>query len=202
MIMRKAAQRSCGLLLKQQFTCVDMARGATSGQAELSSVLRAANQVICLPIQWQHQWQEHTSYHQRHFRSWSTVHQMATSSSSDSSKDEVNSPLEKQKEVPSSPPTATPGAQLCDAVLDHLHATKSKVEHHHIGEMSWTQRLITIKNMLISGTMVVVKFTFAVPGAITRHLALPWADKLKVYQGWWTSIKKEAHHYWVSIPLP
>ena len=203
MSMRKAAQRSCNLLLKQHFACSEVARGATSSQAELFAVLRAANQAICIPGQSQHQWHEYTSYHQRPFRSWSAVQQMATSSSSNSSKDEVKSPLEKQKEVPSSPPTATPGAQLCDAVLDHLRATKSKVEHHHTGEMSWTQRLITIKNVFISGTMVVVKFTFAVPGAITRHLALPWADKLKVYQGWWTSIKKEAHHYWVrthSLP--
>ena len=197
--MRRAAQRSYGLLLKQQVSCLGITRGANSGQAELYAVLQAANQVVCIPGQSQYQWHEHTNYHQRHFQSWSSIHQMATSSSSDSSKDEVKSPLEKQKEVPSSPPTATPGAQLCDAVLDHLRATKSKVEHHHTGEMSWTQRLITIKNMLINGTMVVVKFAFAVPGAITRHLALPWADKLKVYQGWWTSIKKEAHHYWVSI---
>ena len=63
--------------------------------------------------------------------------------------------------------------------------------------MTWKQRLVTIKNAVISGTMVLVKFTFAVPGAITRHLALPMADKLKVYQGWWTTIKKEAYHYWV-----
>lgn len=199
MAMRRAAQRSCGLLLKQQVSCLEITRGATWGQAELFAVLRVANQGICVPGHSQHQWQEHANYHQRSFQSWSTIHQMATSSSSNSSKDEVKSPLEKQKEVPSSPPTATPGAQLCDAVLDHLRATKSKVEHHHTGEMSWTQRLITIKNTLISGIMVVVKFTFAVPGAITRHLALPWADKLKVYQGWWAAIKKEAHHYWASI---
>ena len=199
MAMRRAAQRSCGLLLKQQVSCLEITRGSSSGQAELFAVLRPASKVIYVPGQSQYQWQEHSNYHQRPFQSWSTIHQMATSSSSNSSKDEVKSQLEKQKEVPSSPPTATPGAQLCDAVLDHLRATKSKVEHHHTGEMSWTQRLITVKNMLINGTMVVVKFTFAVPGAITRHLALPWADKLKVYQGWWTAIKKEAHHYWASI---
>ena len=197
--MRRAAQRSCGLLLKQQVSCLEITRGATSGHAELFAALRAANQVICVPGQSHYQWQEHTQHHRRPFQSWSAVHQLATSSSSNSNKDDVKAPLEKQKEVPASPPKATPGAQLCDAVLDHLRATKSKVEHHHTGEMSWTQRLITIKNMLISGTMVVVKFTFAVPGAVTRHLALPWADKLKVYHGWWTVIKKEAHHYWASI---
>lgn len=201
MSMRKAAQRSCGLLFRHNLSCLEIARGGTSAQTELFAVLRAASQASSISWQSQHQWQEQSHYHRRPFQSWSAVHQIAsTPSTTDSSdkKDDVKSPLEKQKEVPSSPPTATPGAQLCDAVLDHLRATKSKVEHHHTGEMTWSQRLITIKNAVISGTMLVVKFTFAVPGAVMRHLALPWADKLKVYQGWWGSIKKEAHHYWVS----
>ena len=202
--MRRAAQRSCGLLLRQHVSCLEITRAGTSGQAELFAVVRAASQATYSLEHQQHQWYEHSGYNQRPFQSWSSVHQIAaspsTSSNSDNN-DEGKSPLEKQKEVSPSSPTATPGAQLCDAVLDHLRATKSKVEHHHTGEMSWGQRLITIKNALISGTMVVVKFTFAVPGAVTRHLALPWADKLKVYQGWWTAIKKEAHHYWVG-PYP
>ncbi|KAL3144484.1 hypothetical protein ABBQ32_004224 [Trebouxia sp. C0010 RCD-2024] len=204
MAMRRAAQRSCGLLLKQQVSCLEITRAANSSQAELVNLLRAATQIIPIPGQPQYHWQEHSRYHQRPFQSWTAVHQLAaspTSADSKSSKDDDKPSLEKQKEVSSSPPTATPGAQLCDAVLDHLRATKSKVEHHHTGEMSWSQRLITIKNMLISGTMVVVKFAFAVPGAIGRHLRLPWADKLKVYQGWWTAIKKEAHHYWVGFKL-
>lgn len=202
MAMRKAAQRSCRLLLKQQVSCLESTRGATSSQAELLVVLRAATQIIPTSGQPQYHWQEHSHHHRCPFQSWSVVHQLAASpasADSKSSKDEPKAPLEKQKEVSSSSSTATPGAQLCDAVLDHLRATKSKVEHHHTGEMSWSQRLITIKNMLISGAMVVVKFAFAVPGAIGRHLRLPWADKLKVYQGWWTAIKKEAHHYWASF---
>ena len=204
MTMRRAAQRSCGLLLRQQGSCLEITRGASSSKAELFTVLRAASQSIAIPGQPHYHWQEHSQYHQRPFQSWLAIHQLAASpatADSKSSKDDTKPSLEKQKEVSSSPPTATPGAQLCDAVLDHLRATKSKVEHHHTGEMSWSQRLITIKNMLISGTMVVVKFAFAVPGAVGRHLRLPWADKLKVYQGWWTAIKKEAHHYWASFHL-
>lgn len=199
--MRRAAQRSCGVILRQQISCLENTRGGVAGQAELYVALRAASQISSTAAESQHKWQDHSFHHPRPFQCWSAVHQLATSPSSTSSsndnKSEAKSPLEKQKEVPSSSPTATPGAQLCDAVLDHLRKTKSRVEKDHTGETTWKQRLVTVKNALITGTMVVVKFTFAVPGAITRHLALPWADKLSVYQGWWTTIKKEAHHYWV-----
>ena len=199
--MRRAAQRSCGLLLRQHVSCLEITRNSVAGQADLFLAIRAASQVSIAARQSQHQWQDHSFFHPRPFQSWSAVHQLAASPSTASkndNKDEVKSPLENQKEVSSSTPSATPGAQLCDAVLDHLRATKSKVERNQTGETTWRQRAVTVKNALITGTMVVVKFTFAIPGAITRHIALPWADKLNVYKGWWTTIKKEAHHYWVS----
>ena len=199
--MRRAAQRCCGLLLRQHVSCLEITRNSIAGQADLFLALRAASQVSSAARKSQHRWQDHSFFQPRAFQSWSAVHQLATSPSTASkndNKDEVKSPLENQKEVSLSTPSATPGAQLCDAVLDHLRATKSKVERNQTGETTWRQRAITVKNALITGTMVVVKFTFAIPGAITRHIALPWADKLNVYKGWWTTIKKEAHHYWVS----
>lgn len=204
MAMRRAAQRSCGLLLRQHVSCLEITRNSVAGQADLFLAIRAASQVSIAARQSQHQWQDHSFFHPRPFQSWSAVHQLAASPSTASkndNKDEVKSPLENQKEVSSSTPSATPGAQLCDAVLDHLRATKSKVERNQTGETTWRQRAVTVKNALITGTMVVVKFTFAIPGAITRHIALPWADKLNVYKGWWTTIKKEAHHYWVGFKL-
>lgn len=200
MAMRRAAQRSCGLLLRQHVSCLAITRNSVAGQADLFLALRAASQVGNVAGESQHTWQDHSYFHTRPFQSWSAVHQLATSTSNannSDNKDDVKSPLEKQTEVSSSSSTATPGAQLCDAVLDHLRATKSKVERDHTGETTWRQRAVTVKNALITGTMVVVKFTFAIPGAITRHIASPWADKLNVYKGWWTTIKKEAHHYWV-----
>ena len=200
MAMRRAAQRSCGLLLRQHVSCLAITRNSVAGQADLFLALRAASQVGTVAGESHHTWQDHSYFHTRPFQSWSAMRQSATSTSTANNsddKDNVKSPLEKQTEVSPSSSTATPGAQLCDAVLDHLRATKSKVERDHTGETTWRQRAVTVKNALITGTMVVVKFTFAIPGAITRHIALPWADKLNVYKGWWTTIKKEAHHYWV-----
>ena len=197
--MRRAAQKSCGLLLRQHISRLEVTRAGYTAQADLLIALRATSHISQAADASQLSWHEQSHFNHRHFQSWSALHQIATSTSTSGNsdnKDDAKSPLEDQKEV-SKAPSATPGAQLCDAVLDHLRATKSKVEHHHTGELTWRQRFITIKNAIITGTMVVVKFTFSVPGAIGRHVALPWADKVQVYKGWWTTIKKEAKHYWV-----
>ena len=198
---RRAAQRSYGLLLRQHVSYLEVARASITGQADVFVALRAANHISNFVSTTQHSWHNYSHSHSRQLQSWSALFQLATSPSTsdkNDSKDGTKSPLENQKEV-SKAPSATPGAQLCDAVLSSLHATKSKVEQSQTGEVTWRQRFVTVKNALISGTMVVVKFTFAVPGAIRRHIALPWADKVLIYKGWWTTIKKEAHHYWVCV---
>ena len=201
MAMRRAAQRGYGLLLRQHISYLEVTRASITGQADVFIALRAANHISNVASESQNSWHEHSHFHSRQLQSWSALHQLATSPSTsdkNDSKDDGKSPLENQKEV-SKAPSGTPGAQLCDAVLNSLHATKSKVEQSQTGEVTWRQRFVTIKNALISGTMVVVKFTFSVPGAIGRHIALPWGEKVLVYKGWWTTIKKEAHHYWVCI---
>ena len=208
MSLRRSAKDGCRLLLRHQATARDITRAAASSQFEVLSAPKLHSQANSAMREFQQRWRGHSSGSSRPFQSWSAAQQIAQSPASTSQqddgdkKDQPKSPLQQQKEVSSSQPSATPGAQLCDAILDRLRATKTKVDlQGSTGEVTYKQRLITIKNAVITGTMVIVKFLFNVPGAIMRHLALPWADKLKVYQGWWVAIKKEAKHYWVRHRL-
>jgi len=149
--MRRAAQRSCGLLLRQHVSCLEITRNSIAGQADLFLAIRAASQVSIAARQSQHQWQDHSFFQPRPFQSWSAVHQLAASPSTASkndNKDEVKSPLENQKEISSSTSSATPGAQLCDAVLDHLRATKSKVERNQTGETTWLKIVLCHQTLL------------------------------------------------------
>lgn len=205
MALRRSAREGYRLLLRHQACGRDVTNTAALGQLELLIVPKVHSQANNAIREFQQRWRGHSQSTSRPFQSWSAAQQIAQSPAStshkkdDEQKDQPKSPLQHQKEVSSSAPSATPGAQLCDAILDRLRATKTKVDlQGSTGEVTYRQRLITIKNALISGTMVIVKFLFNVPGAIMRHLALPWADKVKVYQGWWVAIKKEAKHYWVS----
>ena len=208
MALRRTARDGYRLLLRHQAASRDVAKCAASGQLELLIAPKVHSQATNAIREFQQKWRGHSQHTGRPFQSWSAVQQMAQSPASTSQQDDSEhkkkqeSPLQQQREASSSSPEATPGAQLCDAILDRLRATKSKVDSQSsTGEVTWSQRANTVKNALITGTMVIVKFLFNFPGAIMRHLALPWADKLKVYQGWWLAIKKEAKHYWVSTAI-
>lgn len=207
MALRRSAREGYRLLLRQQAGCREFTRAAASGQLELLSAPRSHSQANNAIREFQQRWRGHSHDTSRPFQSWSAAQQIAQSPASSSHQDDSNkkeqqsSPVQQKKEASPSSPSATPGAQLCDAILDRLRATKTKVDSHGTGEVTYKQRLVTIKNAIITGTMVTVKFLFNVPGAIMRHLTLPWADKIKVYQGWWLAIKKEAKHYWVSHSL-
>lgn len=205
MALRRSARDGYRLLLQHQAGIRDVTRTAVFSHFELTVAPKAHSHANNAIREFQQRWRGHSHGASQPFRSWSAAQQIAQSPASTShqkdeeKKDQAKSPLQQQKEVSSAAPSASPGAQLCDTILDRLRATKTKVDlQGSTGEVTYKQRLITIKNAVISGTMIIVKFLFNFPGAIMRHLALPWADKLKVYQGWWVAIKKEAKHYWVS----
>jgi len=52
----------------------------------------------------------------------------------------------------------------------------------------------------LNGVNMVLRFILSIPLRLRGFAALSSAQRRDVYKGWWVTIKKEAHHYWVRIP--
>lgn len=62
-------------------------------------------------------------------------------------------------------------------------------------------KALNLVKLITNGVIAVLKFTASIPFRLKNFAALSSAERRKVYKGWWSTIKKEAHHYWVSFPL-
>lgn len=58
-------------------------------------------------------------------------------------------------------------------------------------------KALNLLRMLGNGVISLVKFTASVPSRLAKFAALSSAERRDIYKGWWITIKKEAHHYWV-----
>ena len=91
-------------------------------------------------------------------------------------------------------------ARKCDEIIDSLTSTRSKAEGGHPSTrvQSLAHHMRHYLSLAWNGYLSVQGFVLAIPGAITHHIALPWAEKVEVYKGWWHATKREIKHYWVS----
>ena len=85
-----------------------------------------------------------------------------------------------------------------------LAATKDRVERarSYGSETTLYQRGTALALIVNKAVMGVAKFVLSIPGRLVRFAALSSAERGQVYRGWWTTIKKEAYHYWVSRSRP
>lgn len=51
--------------------------------------------------------------------------------------------------------------------------------------------------LVLNGVATVLRFILSIPSRLRGFAALTSAQRREVYKGWWVTIKKEAHHYWV-----
>ena len=61
-----------------------------------------------------------------------------------------------------------------------------------------------LNTAVAAARLIVVKiasFVASVPGKFVGVLKMSSAERGEMYRGWWTAIKKEAYHYWVSQTL-
>ncbi|KAK9868631.1 hypothetical protein WJX84_002622 [Apatococcus fuscideae] len=94
-------------------------------------------------------------------------------------------------------------ARKCDEIIDSLTSTRSKAEGGHPSTrvQSLAHHMRHYLSLAWNGYLSVQGFVLAIPGAITHHIALPWAEKVEVYKGWWHATKREIKHYWVGTKL-
>ena len=67
--------------------------------------------------------------------------------------------------------------------------------------VSLQTRISKAATLVYSGMVSILKFTISVPGRLRNFASLSSAERHEVYKGWWTVVKKEAHHYWVSMSV-
>ena len=67
--------------------------------------------------------------------------------------------------------------------------------------MSLQTRISKAATLVYSGMVAILKFAVSVPGRLRNFALLSSAERREVYKGWWAVVKKEAHHYWVSMAV-
>ena len=88
-------------------------------------------------------------------------------------------------------------AKKCDEIIDSL-TSKAEGSRPSTRVQSMAQHIRHYLALAWNGYLSVQGFVLSIPGAITHHIALPWAEKKEVYKGWWLATKREVKHYWVS----
>ena len=112
-------------------------------------------------------------------------------------KNNVCSALQAAKQAAS---TSQPSPEACDDVASLLKAAQERVDRQKMYGRETTMR-DRLDTALAAARLVVVKvvgFITALPQKFLGVLKMTSAERGEMYRGWWTSIKKEAYHYWVS----
>ncbi len=126
--------------------------------------------------------------------------------------DAMPAPQERQEQQEPSvtPPSSSPqrdahttatlvDAQQCDQAIGTLQQTRQQTRRRLPGYASPARHVVNALTMLVNGTIAVLRWTLALPGRIVAFYMLPAAERSKTYAHWWSVVKKEARHYWVSV---
>ncbi|KAK9786798.1 hypothetical protein WJX73_003279 [Symbiochloris irregularis] len=84
-----------------------------------------------------------------------------------------------------------------------LKAAKERVERARAygSETTLLQQLKNFAGVIQKAGLKAVNFLLSIPGSIMRFAAQSSAERRETYKGWWTTIKKEAYHYWMGTKL-
>lgn len=88
-------------------------------------------------------------------------------------------------------------AQECDKAIGTLQQTYKATRRKPPGYASAAKHVRNFVTTVVNGTIVVLRWTLALPGRMVAFAMLPAAERSKTYAHWWSIIKKEARHYWV-----
>lgn len=95
-------------------------------------------------------------------------------------------------------------AEECDEAMEDLEETRKRIRalsRPPPGHVSIQTRVKQGLSMASRAITLTVGFILSLPGRLFRFAALPTAEKRELMSGIWSSVKKEAKHYWLGTKL-